>query len=245
MENFAIPLLPSIAINDTLNFYKALGAIITYQQKAPNNYIGLKIKDIEIHFFGLKQIKLETNFSTCFLRVNDIDTFYNNCRTGLKALYGKIPLKGIPRINQLKDMPAYGARQFVIVDPSGNYIRIGQPIAKKDSLLFEENGKRPASGTALSKAYELADRLANGKEDAAAAIRTIEKALKDDAGDEPDITFKLMVLKMSIAQRSEDLKTAKQLHQTLKKQLSKMQDLHAIKDDIHIFESMSAELGLS
>lgn len=236
--------MPSTSINDTVNFYMAIGAVITYQQKAPNNYVGLKIKDIELHFFGLKQLKPATNFSTCFLRVDEIDTFYNHCRAGLKALYGKIPLKGIPRINQIKDMPAYGARQFVLVDPSGNYIRVGQPIAKTDSLLFEENGKKPASGTALGKASELADRLANGKEDFEEALRVIDKALKNDAGDEADITFKLLVLKMSIAHRTEDPKAAKQLQPTVIKQLAKIQDHHLIKDEIAIFENIQEELGL-
>ena len=38
-------------------------------------------------------------------------------------------------------MTTYGVRQFVVVDPTGNYIRIGQPIEKADSLIFKENRK--------------------------------------------------------------------------------------------------------
>lgn len=82
--NFAIPLLPSISINETVEFYKAIGSEITYQQKAPNNYIGLKLKNIEIHFFGMKQIKPDANFSSSYLVVDEIDVLYNFCREGQK-----------------------------------------------------------------------------------------------------------------------------------------------------------------
>mgnify|MGYP000923873694 CR=1 FL=1 len=210
MTNYAIPLLPSISINDTKEFYQAIGSEITYQQKTPNNYIGLKLKNIEIHFFAMKQIKPEANFSTCYLIVDDIDNFYNRCRDGLKKLYNKIPIKRFPRINQIKDMPTYGVRQFIIVDPSGNYIRIGQPITKTDSLLFEENGKKPKGGTKLSKAYELADRLANGKEDLQASIKVIDKIFSAEANsNEIENYFGLITLRLDIAHRLDDMETMK------------------------------------
>jgi len=245
IESFAIPLLPSTSIKETLEFYQAIGSVITYQQKAPNNYIGLKIKGIEIHFYGLKQLKPEANFSTCYLIVDDIDVFYNICREGLKSLYGKIPVKGIPRINQIKDMPTYGVRQFIIVDPSGNYIRIGQPIPKTDSVLFEENGKKPQSGTSLAKAYELADRLANGKEDWEAAIKVIDKVLSEDNEEkELDILFKLIILRMDIAFKMDDTEIAKQLKKKGEVILNQIGKSNAIKEDVFNFKCISKEMRL-
>lgn len=212
IKEFAIPMLPSNSIKSTKEFYEALGCIITYQQKAPNNYIGLKLKNIEIHFFGMKHIKPEANFSSTYLVVNDIDVFYNLCRDGLKKLYNKIPIKGIPRINQIKDMPTYGVRQFIIVDPSGNYLRIGQPIPKTDSVLFEENGKKPQEGTNVAKAYELADRLINGKDDWDAAIKVLDKVLSDETNsDELVDIFRIVTLRMDIAHKMDDFETIKHL----------------------------------
>jgi hypothetical protein len=242
IREFGIPLLPCRSVNETLEFYKAIGSTITYQQKAPNNYIGLKIKSIEVHFFGLKQLAPEANFSTCYLIVDDIDTLYANCRAGLKGLYGKLPLKGIPRINTLKDMPTYGVRQFVIVDPSGNYIRIGQPIAKKQSLLFEENGKKPEKGTALSKAYELADRLANGKEDLEAATAAIDKALASGDTSEPETLFRLVTLGMDIANRDEDPERIGELAKIGKELLEQVKDRSAIAEDIRLFNELEPEV---
>ena len=44
----------------------------------------------------------------------------------MRAL-GRVPSRGIPRIGALNDM-SYGVRQFVMTDPGGNMIRIGQPM---------------------------------------------------------------------------------------------------------------------
>lgn len=239
--NFAIPLLPAISIKETVAFYTSIGAIITYQQKAPNNYVGFKIKDIEIHFFGLKQLKPEENFSTCYLIVDDIDTFYNLCREGLKNLLGKIPIKGIPRINQIKDMPTYGVRQFIIVDPSGNYIRIGQPIPKTDSVLFEQNGQKPQKGTALQKAYELADRLFTGKDDAEAAIKVLDKVLaEDNDGKETATLFKLITLRLEIAQQMDDAEIMTPMIKKGKELLNQLDESELLKEDIAHFNRLSS-----
>lgn len=243
-KNYAIPLLPAVSINQTLEFYQAIGAILTYQQKAPNNYIGFKLGEIEIHFFGMKQLQPGANFSTCYLIVDKVDKLYATCREGLKTLYGKVPIKGVPRINQIKDMPTYGVRQFIMVDPSGNYIRVGQPIPKTDSVLFEENGKKPASSTPLGKAYELADRLANGKEDLSAAMREINKALaKDESAAEPVLLFKLIVLGMDVAQRMDDLAAAKQCQQQGQALLKEVGKEASLKEDIAMFKGISKALS--
>jgi hypothetical protein len=39
-----------------------------------------------------------------------------------------LPRKGIPRQDDLDDKP-WGMREFAIVDPDGNLIRIGQAVA--------------------------------------------------------------------------------------------------------------------
>jgi hypothetical protein len=191
--SYAIPLLPCTSINETENFYKALGAVVTYKQKIPNNYIAFRFNDLEIHFFALKQLTPASNYSTCYLIVTDIDHLYETCRAALKSLYNKVPLKGYPRINPLKDIPAYGVRQFIIVDPSGNYVRIGQPIQKKDSLIFTENNTAPVTGSPLAKVYELGSRLADAHGDFETAARELDKALAA-----PDTRDKLNLLKVLI-----------------------------------------------
>lgn len=236
IREFAIPMLPSHSIKDTLAFYQALGFIVTYQQKAPNSYICLKIREIEIHFFSLKQLKPEVNFSSCYLIVVNIDELFISFSTGLKNHFGKIPTRSIPRINPLKDMATYGVRQFIVVDPSGNYIRIGQPIKKEDSLLFEENGKKPQKGTALAKAYELADRLANGKEDLTKSAKVLDTAI--DSADTAELAnlFRVISLRTDIADRQDDIEKIKILAAKGEDILKEITDLEAIKDDLARFK---------
>lgn len=202
-RSYAIPLLPCTSINETENFYKALGAVVTYKQKIPNNYIAFRLNELEIHFFALKQLAPASNYSTCYLIVKEIDHFYATCRAGLKALYNKVPLKGYPRINPLKDIPVYGVRQFLIVDPSGNYIRVGQPIQKANSLVFTENNTAPVTGTPLAKVYELGSRLADAHGDFETAARELDKALAA-----PDTSDKLNLLKVLILRADVALRLA-------------------------------------
>ena len=48
-----IPMLPCKSIDETLEFYTALGFEITYQQR-PNTYGCVKYEEINLHFFTLK-----------------------------------------------------------------------------------------------------------------------------------------------------------------------------------------------
>ena len=111
----------------------------------------------------------------------------------------------MPRINPLKDIPAYGVRQFIIVDPNGNYIRIGQPITMTDSLVFTENNKAAVKGTPLAKAYELGSRLADSHGDFETAAKTLDKALAiADTNDSLNL-LKVLLLRADVAQRLGDV----------------------------------------
>ncbi|HZJ09174.1 MAG TPA: hypothetical protein VFD39_05725, partial [Trueperaceae bacterium] len=66
-----IPALPCISLDETLEFFTAIGFAVTYHQKAPNPY-GVVARDgYELHLFGLKGLKPEENFSTCLVMVPD------------------------------------------------------------------------------------------------------------------------------------------------------------------------------
>lgn len=219
ISQYAIPLLPCIAINQTEEFYKALGAAVTYKQKVPNNYIAFIIWNIELHFFSIKQLEPVNNYGTCYLMVKEIDPIYEACRTALKALYGKIPLKGYPRLNPLKDMPAYGVRQFILVDMNGNYIRVGQPIEKTNSLVFPEKDKPAGEGTPLAKVYELGSRLADSHGDFETAAKVLDKALLTADTTDPFNLLKVLILRADIAARLADTNRLYELMQAAETQL--------------------------
>jgi hypothetical protein len=173
-----IPLLPCRSIDDQIAFYEALGFEVTYRQKAPNVYASVQRGAIELHFYVMKGYEPADSYSTCYVLVSDVDRLYTDFRAGLKRSLGRVPSRGIPRIGALKDM-SYGVRQFLMTDPGGNIIRIGQPLAEADDA-----EARPTSR--LAKALDAANLLMYSRVDPETTARVIDAAMADEP-DAPDI----------------------------------------------------------
>ncbi|GCD43966.1 bleomycin resistance protein [Streptomyces paromomycinus] len=195
MAETVIPILPCPSIDELLDFYKALGFEVTSYQTVPNPFCGVRLRGIELQFFGMKSHDPATSYSTCYVLTDDVDGLYASFRAGLKATYGKVPTRGLPRIGALKDM-AYGVRQFLMTDPGGNCIRIGQPIG--DSFAYP-----PVPKERYARALHQATLLGESKGDHAAAARIIDRALDhgpgDDAGPAPLQLVRLLLLRAEMA----------------------------------------------
>lgn len=165
-----IPILPCRSIDDQIDFYEALGFEVTYRQKAPNVFAAIRRGAIELQFFVLKGYEPADSYSTCYVLVSDVDGLYADFRAGLKQALGRIPTRGIPRIGALGDM-SYGVRQFLLTDPGGNIIRIGQPLAATDGEASAETVPR------FERALAAARQLLYSKVDPEMAARVIDDAL--------------------------------------------------------------------
>ncbi|MFH8349022.1 bleomycin resistance protein [Streptomyces sp. NPDC018045] len=170
MAETVIPILPCPSIDELLDFYRALGFEVTSYQKSPNPCCGVRLRGIELQFFGLKSHDPATSYSTCYVLTDDVDGLHASFRAGLKAALGKVPTRGLPRIGALKDM-SYGVRQFLMTDPGGNCIRIGQPIADG----FEHSA---VPKERYARALHQATLIGESKGDHAAAARIIDRALE-------------------------------------------------------------------
>lgn len=175
-----IPLLPCRSIDDQIAFYEALGFTVTYRQKSPNVYASVQRGRIELHFFTMKGYEPATSYSTCYVLVSDVDRLYAEFRSGLKSALGRIPTRGIPRIGAIGDM-SYRVRQFLMTDPGGNIIRIGQPLAAR------EETAGPASR--IGKALEAANQLLYSKGDP----QTTERVIRGALAATPDAPDRLLV----------------------------------------------------
>jgi len=164
-----IPLLPCRSIDDQLAFYEALGFEVTYRQKAPNVYAAVQRGAIELHFFVLKGYEPADSYSTCYVMVSNVDELYTDFRAGLKRALGRVPSRGIPRIGAIGDM-SYGVRQFLLTDPGGNIIRIGQPLDQTDAAHTKPLPR-------LERALEAATLLLYSKGDPETTARVIDDAL--------------------------------------------------------------------
>ena len=128
--DLAIPILPSRSVNQTLAFYRRLGfegGAHAFDQ----GYAILKRGSVELHFFAHPQLVPEESSAGCYVRVVDVDGFYRSCTAA------QLPTAGIPRMDVLEDKP-WGLREFAIIDPDGNLLRIGQ--IKCNSNHGDKNG---------------------------------------------------------------------------------------------------------
>ncbi|AZM52350.1 glyoxalase/bleomycin resistance/extradiol dioxygenase family protein [Streptomyces sp. WAC 01529] len=197
MAEKTIPLLPCRTVQPVVDFYTALGFETTFFQKSPYPYAVVERGAIELQFFGMKEYDPKESYSGCYVVTDDVERLHTAFRAGLKAAYGKIPSRGLPRIGPLKDM-SYGMRQFLMTDPGGNGIRVGQPIS-------EDQTHRPAPKGTFARALHMADLFADSKEDLPGAAKIIDRVLGlTDEKPTPEQELRLLILRGDIAQRLGD-----------------------------------------
>jgi catechol 2,3-dioxygenase-like lactoylglutathione lyase family enzyme len=119
-NDIAIPTLPCKSVKDTLLFFQRLG----FEGKLwgePPAYAILTRGPVELHFFAHKELQPAQSHAGCYIRVSDVESI---CRAFASA---GLPATGIPRQDPLAVKP-WGMKEFAIVDPDGNLLRIGQPL---------------------------------------------------------------------------------------------------------------------
>ncbi|HEY7635023.1 MAG TPA: VOC family protein [Gemmatimonadales bacterium] len=120
-DDLAIPVLPSRSLSDTLAFFGRLGfegRIHSY-----GDYAILKRGTVELHFFTHRELRPAESSAGCYVRVSDVDSIHQEFASA------ELPRIGIPRQDVLEDKP-WGMREFAIVDPDGNLLRIGQILGQ-------------------------------------------------------------------------------------------------------------------
>lgn len=201
MGEKTIPMLPCRTLQPVLDFYTVLGFEATFQQKSPNPYAVVERGGIQLHFFGMKSYEPAESYSTCYIHTDDVDGLHEAFRTRLKAAYGKIPTRGLPRIGPLKDT-SHGVRQFLMTDPGGNCLRIGQQTSQNPH-------HRPAPKETFARALHHASLLADSRDDPAGAAKILDRVLRTaDERPTPVQSLRLLVLRADVARRLGDEETA-------------------------------------
>ena len=118
--DLAIPILPCRSVSATTEFYRRLG----FEGGAhgfSQDYAIFTLGTIELHFFAHAELVPAESWAGCYIRVGDVQSLYE------AGLASGLTDSGIPRIHRLEDKP-WGLKEFAIVDPDGNLLRIGQVI---------------------------------------------------------------------------------------------------------------------
>ena len=121
-HDLAIPTLPCRSVTAAVAFYKRLG-FEGGAHEFNGDYAILCRGAVELHFFTHKELVPSNSSAGCYVRVLDVESIYRS------FLSSQLPRAGIPRMDTLEDKP-WGLREFAVVDPDGNLLRIGQIISK-------------------------------------------------------------------------------------------------------------------
>jgi catechol 2,3-dioxygenase-like lactoylglutathione lyase family enzyme len=111
------PVLTSYNLDATEAFYvNRLG--YTTAAKFPDlGYLIVTRDAVDLHFNLAQSGSPETNLTECYITVAGVD-----------ALYAQADAAGAVHPNgHLTDQP-WGMREFIIIDPDGNGLRVGEPL---------------------------------------------------------------------------------------------------------------------
>jgi hypothetical protein len=192
-----IPALPCLSIDATLEFWSALGYAITYRQKAPNPYGVVKRDGYELHFFGLKGLDPAKAFSTCFVKLPEIEGLHAEFVESLTRTLGRSPAKGLPRISRMRP----GQTRFTVTDPNGSsitFIKYG-PEDDKNAHAYED-----ATLTPLQRAVKLAERLRDYHLDDHSAAKALDVALARPGVESPRDRAEALSARAELARALDD-----------------------------------------
>ena len=122
MPEFAVPILPAKDLDTTLAFYERLGFENAGTPPSEWSYLIIRRGGVQLHFYGEPDVDPRTTAFSCYVFTDDAD-----------ALYEEWNAIGVPADSatgsrlQAPVQTDYGMREFALVDPSGNLVRVGSP----------------------------------------------------------------------------------------------------------------------
>jgi hypothetical protein len=124
MDEYAVPILPSRDLAETLGFYTRLGFAHQGPPYEEYDYLILVRGSVELHFRLDTEVDPLSTASSCYLHVADADVLH---RTWADVGVPHDPTTG-SRLAPPTDTP-YRMREFALVDRSGNLLRVGSTRA--------------------------------------------------------------------------------------------------------------------
>jgi catechol 2,3-dioxygenase-like lactoylglutathione lyase family enzyme len=164
------PVLPCADLDVALEFYGALGFTTTFSQHRPYPAAVVARDDLHIHLSGIDGFDPEASYASVIITVPEPAEMHAAFTAGLREHYGKVPLKGIPRILPLR-RKAGTATGFSVVDAGGNWLRFYRTPAAIDGP--EEEDPR----TGLLRVIDVAARQGDARGDEAQAIKVLDSGL--------------------------------------------------------------------
>lgn len=122
MTERAVPVLPSRDLRVSLAFYERLGFENRGAPPEEWNYLIVGRGDIELHVIGTPDVDPPNGSARCYLFVDDAQALHDEWASAIEPDAG-----GAGRLVAPEDTD-YGMREFDVVDPSGNVVRVGSSL---------------------------------------------------------------------------------------------------------------------
>jgi catechol 2,3-dioxygenase-like lactoylglutathione lyase family enzyme len=117
----AIPTLPARDLEETIAFYGQFGFKAVFRHPDPEGYVILRRGALELHFFRWPELNPESTYAGVYIRVSDVEKLYQEIAAA------RLPARGIPSLGGI-EKKWYKMREFSLVDPNGNLLRVGEQI---------------------------------------------------------------------------------------------------------------------
>jgi len=165
-----VPMLPCVAPEETLAFWRALGFAVTYEQTKPYLYLAFRWRGFDLHY-GRAPGNLQPSENTggCLVMVDTVAPYHAAFTEAMRRTYGKVLAKGLPRITRYRP----GASRFTVTDPSGNSIIF---IQRDEPAELEYGGSKQLQG--LARVLDNARILRDFKNDDLASFRALNSGLR-------------------------------------------------------------------
>lgn len=175
-----VPLLPCLAPEETLAFWRALGFSVTYEQTRPYLYLAFKWSGFDLHYGRAPRgvDAAEETSGGCLVMVDAVAPYHAAFTAAMRHAYGKVLAKGLPRITRHRP----GASRFTVMDPSGNSIIF---IQRDEPEKLEYGGSKQLQG--LARVLDNARILREFKNDDRAAFRALNSGLRRHGDGAPAI----------------------------------------------------------
>ncbi|MFI6583021.1 glyoxalase [Embleya sp. NPDC050493] len=175
-----VPMMPCVAVEETAEFFQALGFRVTYKQTKPYIYLSLEWSGFELHFRKPpKDLNpAEENSGGCLVWVDAVAPYHAAFTQAMRETYGKVLATGRPRITRFRA----GASRFTLIDPSGNQIAFIQCDEPKE---LEYGGSQKLQG--LARVLDNARIYRDFKYDDRAAFRAVKSGLRKHGATAPAV----------------------------------------------------------
>ena len=187
------PVLPCADLDDALTFYSALGFTISFHQRRPYPCAVVELDEIAFHLFAMDGFDPANSYGSAIITVAEPGYRHEAFKKGLRELYGKVPIKGIPRLLPPR-RKAGTATGFTVVDVGGNWLRFYRHGSSEDDPSERRSG--------LARVIDVAARQGDSRGDDAQAITVLDAGLGRYPDAPPPEVFEALLYRAELMART-------------------------------------------